>query len=197
LCSQRIDPASTAEFLAEAIACAERSGDRYFSATLQNNAGVVALEAGDVPAALSHLEQAIQARLAIGSMIQHVSSNLGWVLREQGDGEGARSKFDEALRLSRRSGDRSGTAYATLGLACLAADRDDWHRGALLHGTAQAFLDGTGEPWQRLEAHYREVSLDTLRARLTDEEFQRAYAKGKRLSVEEAFDLALGRLRSS
>ena len=158
---------------------------------------MVALEAGDVPAALSHLEQAIQARLAIGSMIQHVSSNLGWVLREQGDDEGARSKFDEALRLSRRSGDRSGTAYATLGLACLGADRDDWHRGALLHGTAQAFLDETGEPWQQLEAHYREVSLDALRARLADEEFQRAYAEGKRLSGEEAFDLALGRLRSS
>ena len=38
LCSQRIDPASTAELRAEAIACAERSGDRYFTATLQNNA---------------------------------------------------------------------------------------------------------------------------------------------------------------
>ena len=109
LCSERIDPASTGELLAEAIACAERSGDRFLTATLRNNSGVVALEGGDIAAARSHLEEALRARLAIGSMIQHISSNLGWVLREQGDDEGARARFAEALRLSRRNGARSGS----------------------------------------------------------------------------------------
>jgi hypothetical protein len=42
--------------------------------------------------------------------------------------------------MSRRNGDRSGIALAGLGLACLAADAGDWHRAAMLHGVAQAFL---------------------------------------------------------
>lgn len=63
----------------------------------------------------------------------------------------------------------------------------------MLHGAAQAFLDDTGEPCQRLEADYREVSLDALRVHLGDKGFQSAYNEGRRLGVEAAFDLALGR----
>ena len=40
LCSELIDPASRGGLFAEAIACTERSGDRYLTATLQNNPGV-------------------------------------------------------------------------------------------------------------------------------------------------------------
>jgi len=196
LCSQSIDPTSTEELFAEAIARTQRSGDRYITGSLQNNHGVHALAWGNLPRARSLFEQAAQAEQSIGSMIQHVPQNLGWVLREEGDGEGARSKFEEALRLHRRIGDRSGIAYAYLGLSCLAADRGEWHRGAVLHGTAEAFLE-TGEPWQQPEGRYREVSIDAVRARLGNEEFQRAYAEGRSLSVEEAFDLALGRVGSN
>ena len=31
--------------------------------------------------------------------------NLGWVLRAEGDPDGARSTFEAALRISRRNGD--------------------------------------------------------------------------------------------
>ncbi len=61
----------------------------------------------------------------------------------------------------------------------------------------QAFLDQTGEPWQPLEARYREVSIDEARASLGDEEFRRAYADGRGLSVEGGFDFVLGRVRST
>jgi hypothetical protein len=88
LCSHLVDPASTEEVFTEAIACTERSGDWYYMALLQNSAGVRGLAAGNVPAARSYLEQAVQTRLAIGSMFHMVSTNLGWVLREEGDGEG-------------------------------------------------------------------------------------------------------------
>jgi hypothetical protein len=37
-------------------------------------------------------------------------------------------------------GNRSGLAYASLGLACLAADAGDWYRARQLHGIAQVFL---------------------------------------------------------
>jgi hypothetical protein len=79
---------------------------------------------------------------------------------------------------------------SSLGLACLAADQGDWRRAATLHGVAQAFLDRTGEPWQDLEARYRNQSMADVRAHLGDEQFDRAYAQGTKLSVAEALQCA-------
>jgi hypothetical protein len=121
-----------------------------------------------------------------------VSLNLGWVLRQDGDPDGARPLFEAALRIGRHNGDRSDIAYACLGLACMAADVGDWHRAGTLHGVAQAFLDPTGEAWQDPEARYRRESLGQLHARLGDEQADRAYAEGLALSLDQALDLAIG-----
>jgi hypothetical protein len=94
--------------------------------------------------------------------------------------------------VSRHNGDRYGIAYASLGLACLAADAGEWHRAAMLYGVAQAFLDRSGQPWEELEARYRRDSLDQVRTRLGQEQFRRAYAGGMALSSGDALDLASG-----
>ena len=123
-----------------------------------------------------------------------MSVNLGWVLRQEGDPDGARSMFGAGLRTAAGTGTMPASRYASLGLACLAADRGDWHRAAVLHGVAQAFLDRAGEPWEELEARYRRESLDDVRARLGDDQADRAYAEGMALSVDAALDLARGQL---
>ncbi|MGH3202279.1 MAG: ATP-binding protein [Streptosporangiaceae bacterium] len=192
LCCNLIEPAQSVQLLAEAIACTERSGDQLTSSILHNNAGADALGTGDIPAARTHLEQAAAATRAIGQESGVVTGLLGWVRRAEGDLDGARSAFETVLRMSRRHGEQMGIAYAGLGLACLAADLSDWHRAAVLHGVAQAFLDRTGEPWQDLEVRYRRDSLAEVRAHLGDEQADRAYAKGMTLSPDEAFRLILG-----
>jgi class 3 adenylate cyclase len=184
-------PAQAARLLAEAIACTGRSGDQFVNSMLHDQAGVDALCAGDIPAARAHLEQAAEATCAIGQESGIVMGNLGWARREEGDLDGARSMFEARLRMSRRRGEERGIAYAGLGLACLAADLDDWHRAAMLHGAAQVVLDRTGEPWPEPCARYRRDSLAGVRAHLGDEQADRAYAKGTTLSTDEAFHLAL------
>ena len=129
----------------------------------------------------------------IGDKGFDVPVNMGWVLRQDNDPDGARSSFQEALRISRRNGDRNGMAYASLGLACLAADDGDWHRAGVLHGAAQAFLGPTGQPWEELEARYREDLLGQVRAHLGQEQFEQANAQGMALSSDEALDLASGK----
>ena len=150
-----------------------------------------ALRAGDLPAARAHLEHAARAERAIGEDSSAVPVNLGWVLRQDGDPDGARSMFQAGLRIARRNGDRPDMAYACLGLACLAADGGDWHRAGTLHGVAQAVLDPTSEAWQDPEARYRRESLGQLRASLGHEQADRAYAKGMALSLDQALNLAL------
>jgi tetratricopeptide (TPR) repeat protein len=193
LCKALIDPARAWPLLTEAIACTRRSGDHLYANALTNYAGVHALRAGDIPAARAYLQQAAQTVQAIGDKRLSVSINMGWVLRQDNNPDGARASFEEVLRMSRRNGDRYGIAYASLGLACLAADTDDWHRAAVLHGIAQAFLDRTGRPWEDLEARYRRDSLDQVRAHLGQEQFELAHAKGMALSSDEALDLASGK----
>ena len=120
----RVDPARSGPLFTEAVACTRRSGDQFIAYHLYNNEGVHALYAGDIPAARAHLEAAVRAGQAIGGKGHPVLSvNLGWVLRQESDQAAARSTFESALRISRRTGQRMGIAYANLGLACLAADR--------------------------------------------------------------------------
>jgi predicted ATPase/class 3 adenylate cyclase len=190
LFADRIGPARYKRLLAEAIACTERSGDRFAACLLHNNAGSHALRAGDIPAARAHLEQAAQATQEIGLTSHFVSTNLAWVLREEGELPSARSRFEEGLQVSRRNGDRSGLAYASLGLACLTADTGDWYRAAQLHGIAQVFLDRTGECWQEPEASYRHDSLGKVRSALGEEQFKHTCNQGKALSLDQALDFA-------
>ncbi|HEY6310824.1 MAG TPA: adenylate/guanylate cyclase domain-containing protein [Streptosporangiaceae bacterium] len=194
---QAIGPAASGQLFGEAIACTERSGDHLTNSWLHNDAGYVALAAGDIPAARAHLDAAAHAGQQIGFENTTVPENIGLVLRAEGDPDGARSAFGAALRISRRNGDNSGMAYAILGLACLADDAGDSDRAAVLHGAAQAFLDRTGNPWQELEARNRRDSLGQVRAHLGDEQLERAYAQGMALSPEKALDLALGKAGSA
>ncbi len=87
LCGDLVESARSERLFAEAIACTERSGDALMSSFLHNNAGVHALRAGDIAAARAHLEQADQAMQAPGAISHHVSVNLGWVLRQEGESD--------------------------------------------------------------------------------------------------------------
>jgi predicted ATPase/class 3 adenylate cyclase len=185
LTSDLMDPALTGQLYTEAIAATERSGDQLRNYLLHNNASVYALRTGTLTAARAHLDQAAEAMQAIGEDSSHPAINRGWLLREENDTEGARLTFETALRISRHSGDRSGLAYACLGLACLAGDRGDWQRAAALHGAAQALIDQIAEPWQLLEARYRRDSLHKIRTSVGEEQFARAYAKGLALSLDQ------------
>jgi predicted ATPase/class 3 adenylate cyclase len=186
-----LDWASSGSLYAEAFACTERSGDHLINSILHINAGFPALGAGDIPAARAHLQAAAHAAQQIGWQDASVPVLLGWVLRAEGDLDGARATFESALRIGRRNGSNWHMAPATLGLACLAGDTGDWDRAATLHGVAQAFQDRTGHPWQADDAGRRRDSLDQARAHLGDEQLERACAHGMALSLEQALDLAL------
>ena len=77
-----------------------------------DEACAAALEMGDIPAARAHLEAAIRTAEAIGDPHPTPSENLGWVLRAEHDLDGARSRFEEALRTGRRIGRKRGMAGA-------------------------------------------------------------------------------------
>jgi len=191
MCSDQVQPDRTEALTAEAIACVERSGDQDLAGDLYNNAGVSRLCRGDLPSARRFLQRAEEAHRAVGRRNAVPMINLGWVLRLEGDEAGAADAFRRALRESHRVGNRPDIPYATLGLACHAADTGDWHRAAVLHGFADAFLGSSGEPWQAPEDVFRQQSLDKVRAHLGDADFEAEYGRGTRLDLRSGIDLAL------
>ena len=192
MCRDLTNPEDGERLYAEAFACTQQSGDRQTAYLLHNNASVRAIRAGNFAAARFHLQQAAQASAEIGEHSHSVPVNVGWVLRHDREFEAARATFEAALRTSRRIGDKTGLAYCSLGLACVAGDLGDWHRGAELLGAAQGFIDRLGGPLQDPEGQYRQESIDTIRTRLGAERFDAAYAEGKALSFDDAIALALG-----
>jgi predicted ATPase/DNA-binding XRE family transcriptional regulator len=176
---------------AEAIACTERSGDLRINAYLHNEAGLAALEAGEIATARAHLDAGIRAAKAIGDSHLAMSANLALVLRVENDLDGARSVLEDVLRVGRRIGSIRVTAFSILGLACLAADQADWRRAAMLHGVAQAMREQTGLPWEPYDARFRQQSLDLISEALGLEQFQRAYDEGAALDYDRAIELAL------
>ncbi len=189
------DPAAAGPLCAEAIACTERSGDLSFNSALHDTAAYAALRTGDIPGARAHSEAAIAAGEASSRDHLVASGNLGLVLRAEGEQERARPVFEGVLRTSRRRGSNRMMAMAVLGLACLAGDGGDWPRASVLHGISRAFLDRTGTPWEEFEARYCQESIDRARAHLGDARFDRAYAQGMGLSLDDAVGLALGQDR--
>ena len=188
-----IDAATAGPLYAEAIACTERSGDLSVNSALHNNAGCYRLYTRDIAAARAHLETSIRAAKMIGRPLATTLESLGEVLQAEHDLDGARSAFEDAIRLSRRIGHKKPAADAILGLARLAADTGDWHRAATLHGAAQALVDQTGFVWDPDAAELRQESLDLIAAALGDEQLKRAYTQGTTLTFDQAIDLALGR----
>jgi MalT-like TPR region len=134
-------PEECAPLFAEAIACTERTGDLFTRLTAHNNAGFIALTVGDIPAARAHLEAAVRAAETIRFPHLIALGNLAEVRRAEHDLDGARSGFQDVVRMARRTGDKYALAGAILGLACLAADLGDWHRAAVLYGAEHALAD--------------------------------------------------------
>jgi non-specific serine/threonine protein kinase len=184
-------PEECGPLYAEALACAERTGDLSGALTAHNNAGFLALMLGDIPVARAHLEAAIRAAEALGVPHLIALGNLAEVLRAEHDLDGARSGFEDVVRMARRTGDKYGLSGAFLGLGCLAADSGDWHRAAVLYGAEHALMDQIGARWEPFDARRRRESLDQARAALGDQQLQQAYARGKALSFDQAIDLAL------
>jgi predicted ATPase/class 3 adenylate cyclase len=189
-----VGAAESGPLYAEALACAERSGNLPIQLTLHLNASGDAIEMGDIPGARAHVEAAIRAAQALGTSHLMMSVNLGEVLRAEHDLHGARSTLEEVVRIARRTGDKHILACAIIGLAYLAADLRDWHRAAMLHGIAQALTDQTGTPWEPCDERRRRESLGQARQALGGEQLHLAYTRGMTLRFDQAIDLALGKV---
>jgi predicted ATPase/class 3 adenylate cyclase/Tfp pilus assembly protein PilF len=187
------DPAQSDRLFAEAVACAQRSGDQRALSALHNMAAFRAVADHDIPRSRVHIEEALRLAEGFGEESATLTFNFGMQFFEEGDYAGARSYIEQSLRTNRRNGDYYAMGYSLMGLGAVASEQANWSRAAQLHAAADALMRRVAADWNMLGSRYRRDSLDRVRANLGEEQSDRAYSEGLALSLEQAIHLALDR----
>jgi tetratricopeptide (TPR) repeat protein len=120
-----------------------------------------------------------------------VLHNLGYVALAQGEWRKAVTHFEKSLDLSQDLSDKEGIAWCSAGLAGVAQAQAQWESAARLLGAADGLLTAMTlslGPADRLE-HERMVAA--VRAQLEEAAFADAWAKGRRMTLDEAVAYAL------
>jgi predicted ATPase/class 3 adenylate cyclase len=176
----------------EALAILRARGDLSGMSSAISTLAVMALELRDLAAARSYLEEGAELDRRLGDL-QAMSTghvNLALLTIALGELDAAGRHLMEALGFSRRIGQRLSLAYILLGCGLLASARDEHGTAARLHGAADAALEDMGYVFEPLEAETRRRDHERLRARLGGDPFTATYTAGRRMTVDDALDLA-------
>jgi hypothetical protein len=122
--------------------------------------------------------------------IARLEHNFGYLALHAGDLNRARPHFSASLPLFQVAGIRRGVAEGIAGCAALAAERDP-HCAARLWGAADAIHRAEGTPIWPADRAERTRYEPLARKTLGDDEYERAYAAGAALTLDQAVDEVL------
>jgi predicted ATPase/DNA-binding SARP family transcriptional activator len=116
--------------------------------------------------------------------------NLGWIHVRQGDDERATMRLKESLERFTELSERRHLPDVLEGIAAVAAQRSESERSATLFGAAEQIRQEIGSPLPPSEVAIYERYWQLAREQLGDEDYERAVAAGRDLSVAEAIECA-------
>jgi tetratricopeptide (TPR) repeat protein len=163
-----------------------RSGDRFFHYFALANLGLLYQQLGNLEAAQSYLEQAVDLGKELGYRDPLVMSTLGRVLTDQGQLSEAYDRLDAAVHFPQNSPYQS--AGAMRGAAHLAVAVSEWHIAARLFGFADLLLERSGHSAWGDEPLYEQDRI--LIASQLGDLFQAEYDSGAALSWERSVQMA-------
>lgn len=123
--------------------------------------------------------------------------SLGVLAHRRGDDAHAREHFAESLMLYRAFDDRRGIAQALEGFASVAFTAGRFRETARVLAAAEAVRAGAGAPLPFSERQQHERMLDSAKASMSPEDFEREWNSGRRLRLDEAIQVAEDSARST
>ena len=193
IATNRRDWAAAEALLDESLRIRRELGDKQSIAQSLNNLGTVMRYKGDY--ALAHRlhdeSLAIFKELDDRWSIALCYANLGAVLLAQGIYADARGLFRDALMIFNDLGVRQGVATCLEGLAAAQGRTGRAELAAALFGVAEALREAIGVPLSGADEGDYRGHLRAARSALSPEVFDRARAKGRVLSLDEAVRLSL------
>jgi predicted ATPase/DNA-binding SARP family transcriptional activator/DNA-binding CsgD family transcriptional regulator len=189
---ERGDYERAKELYEEGIALSRKMGGALPLGDLLISAGYVYLLEGDHERATALNEEAAELYRKRGSRggLRYALDNLGWAALVREDHERARVFHEESLVLCKEIGDKFIGSASLEGLACSAASRGEAQRAARLFGVAQALREAVGYQQMPRERALGEPYLDAARSRLSEAEWEVAFAEGRNMGLDEAVEYA-------
>jgi tetratricopeptide (TPR) repeat protein len=203
LAYSQADYAAARSLYEESLAIRRELGDKRGIAISLSNLGRVAYSQGDYPAARSLHEESLAIRRELGDKwgIAYSLNSMGSVAYLQGDYAAAHSLYEESLTIRRELQDKRGCAECLAGLGGVAARMGQWQaqtraegqaeRGTRLLGAAEALLGAISAVLDPEDRMVYEQGVASARAQLSEEDFERAWAEGRAMSMEAAIEYAL------
>jgi predicted ATPase len=180
-------------FWEESLALRRLNGNKQDIAGSLSNLGEAARAQGDYERAREYYDESLLTSRAAGAKtsLTIVLSNLGQVEQYYDHHEKARALFREGLALCWEMKLTYIICTYLPGLAGVATWQGDPERAARLFGAVDALIDMIGyviEPQDRVTY---DRNLAATRAQLTEEAWQKAYAQGRAMTLEQAVEYAL------
>jgi non-specific serine/threonine protein kinase len=177
--------------LTHALATLGAAGDEpYWESVALRNAGLIAIERGDLERAGSLLEDAyvVARRSGIPLTITTALHDLGRIARLQGDLPRALVRYRESLNSSREQRDPWSVTLTLPAIAGVLAMVGDPERAVRLYAAADAQAEALALRPDALVllATDRPLTVEELHARAGDEAFARNWTQGRAMSLAEA-----------
>jgi tetratricopeptide (TPR) repeat protein len=179
--------------LKESVTIKRQTGNQVGLAHSLNNLGILALDAGDPERAIAYLEEtlAIDRELGNPTGIADSLGNLAGLIAPSGNVARAAAFDAEALEIRRDLSDRLSMAHSLDSIAATASRAGLPEAGARLYGASERLREELGAPIPPSERARYETGLDMTRSALGDEAYEKAWAAGRALSLNEAVSEAL------
>lgn len=185
-------------FIEEALAVARESNDKFGIARSLNMLGDLARTVGDDVAGRPLFEEALAICRQLGNQnaIGNILINLAAAEYGEGDYTAAYSHFAEGLTMAQESGIKIAISCALDGFGALAASRGESELATQLAGAAEQLRESINYNIEPAERRFRDAYLASTRVVLSEAVFSAAYASGRRLKLDEAVALAMGKITS-
>ena len=182
-------PALASPFFESALIHARLAGDRWFIRNALDFLGAAVFELGDDDRAATLFTESLEVSRELGNKngVAMQLTKLGRVALRRRDSRQARTLFEQALALRREMGNPRGVLECLWAFGNVAAAEQQSERAARLLGAPAALREMLNK--KDLSAYEGDVSA--TRAQLGAAAFDKAWAEGRAMSLEQAVEYAL------
>jgi len=175
-----------------------RTEDRIISRAL-GNLGVLSRYAGEYEKAQACLEESLTIFESIGDKQGRADAlnNLGVLALQQERFPQAQTYFEKSAELCGETGDQYALTHNVAGLAHVVSWQNQPQQAAQLQGAVAAQFAEMGVKVDDGKLDVYDGMTTTLQADLGQNNYQRAFAEGQKLSLTQALELALQAVASS
>jgi predicted ATPase len=181
------------QFLEEALTMFRETGDQALISSVLTHLGFTFVLQGDLERATAASEEAaaMLQEQKHSSYLAYALENLGWTALLRGDSERARALFAESIQLLLDTGDKLSAPDTLGGLACVAEARGETERAARLFAACEALPEVMGAPLEPGKRALQAPYIAAACSRLDEASWQKAWAAGRAITLEEAVAYAL------